>query len=81
MFPLKVPTDDGMCCAFNKEEADKIFVDSIYTETLKKFNEKDKKAAFELRDEASGKLGVNVSLKIIFFATNVEHKLWHISYM
>ena len=27
----KVPTDSGMCCAFNKEKADKIFVESKYS--------------------------------------------------
>ena len=27
----KVPTDRGMCCAFNKEKADNIFIDSKYT--------------------------------------------------
>ena len=27
----KVPTDSGMCCAFNKEKAEKIFVESKYT--------------------------------------------------
>jgi hypothetical protein len=78
MFPIKVPTDDGMCCAFNKEEADKIFVDSIYTETLKKFNENDKKAAFELRDEPSGKLVVNVSLNIKFFLLQMLNIMYDI---
>jgi len=53
---IKVPTDDGMCCAFNKDEADKIFVESNYTGTLKEFNEFDSAMAFEPPDNSSGTL-------------------------
>ena len=56
MILLKVPTDVGMCCAFNKNEADKIFVESAYTETLTEFNKKDMKYSFEQVDTTSGKL-------------------------
>jgi hypothetical protein len=34
-----------MCCAFNKEEADKIFVESNYTYTLKDFNDFEKNSS------------------------------------
>jgi hypothetical protein len=64
IISLKVPTDEGMCCAFNKEEADKIFVESIYTNTLKEFNEKDKRAAFKINDEQP--FGEQISSKTIF---------------
>jgi hypothetical protein len=45
-----------MCCAFNKDEADKIFVESNYTGTLKEFNEFDSAMAFEPPDNSSGTL-------------------------
>jgi hypothetical protein len=31
----KVTTDSGICCAFNREAADKIYVDSMYTSVVK----------------------------------------------
>ena len=55
LFHKQVPTDSGMCCAFNKEEADKIFIQSKYTDTLKEFNEYDEDHAFSRKDELPGK--------------------------
>ncbi len=40
-----------MCCAFNKEEADKIFIDSKYTQTLKKLNSFENDLALDKLDE------------------------------
>ncbi len=50
-FSQQVPTDAGMCCAFNKKEADKIFIDSKYTQILKKLNSFEKNLAFDKLDE------------------------------
>jgi hypothetical protein len=36
-----------MCCAFNKEKADKIFVESKYTKFLKYLSEIEAEMAFE----------------------------------
>ena len=43
----KVATDRGMCCAFNKEEADEIFEQSNYTDVIKDFEMKDKNNSLE----------------------------------
>ena len=48
-----------MCCAFNKEEADKIFVASKYSQLLKDLNAIETKMAFEKPNEASGKYLTN----------------------
>jgi hypothetical protein len=50
-----VPTDSGMCCAFNKDAADQIFIQSKYTDILNEFNEYDKNHAFGQKDEFPGK--------------------------
>ena len=52
---LKVPTDVGMCCAFNRHEADKIFVEAAYTEALREFNKDDIKYSFDQVNNSSGK--------------------------
>jgi hypothetical protein len=51
----QVPTDAGMCCAFNKKEADKIFVASKYSKLLTAFSEMEINLSFEKPNEASGK--------------------------
>ena len=43
----KVATDQGMCCAFNKAEADHIFVKSMYTDAIKELETTDRKLSFE----------------------------------
>ena len=52
---MKVPTDDGMCCAFNRKTADKIFVDSAYPTHLKQLNDEDRNLAFNRPVETPGK--------------------------
>ena len=44
---MKVTTDQGICCAFNMEEADKIFVESTYTTIIKNFQREEDKFAFK----------------------------------
>ena len=43
----KVTTDQGICCAFNMEEADKIFVESDYTTTIKMLQKEEEEKAFQ----------------------------------
>jgi hypothetical protein len=40
------PTDQGMCCSFNMNAADEIFVNSTYREMLQSMQTADKNAAF-----------------------------------
>ena len=42
----KVTTDQGICCAFNMEQADKIFVESEYTTTIKRLQKEEEELAF-----------------------------------
>jgi len=42
-----------MCCAFNKDAADKIFIDSKYTQTLMKLNAFETALAFDKLYETS----------------------------
>ena len=42
-----------MCCAFNKEAADKIFVDSKYTQLLIAFNKGEGALAFDTQNKTS----------------------------
>ena len=46
----KIPTDKGMCCGFNKDIAENIFVQSKYTNVIKKLEMSDKTNAFESAD-------------------------------
>ena len=46
----KIPTDKGMCCGFNKDIAENIFVESKYTRAIKKLETFDKSNAFENAD-------------------------------
>ena len=41
------PTDRGMCCSFNMEAAEDIFVHSAYTEQIKLMQNKDKYLSYE----------------------------------
>ena len=41
------PTDRGMCCAFNFDNAEKVFKDSTYTDTLTNHQKKDKSLRFD----------------------------------
>ena len=43
----KVTTDVGICCAFNRESADKIYAESAYTSVLKELEEFENKNAFD----------------------------------
>ena len=69
IIPKKVPTDDGMCCAFNRKTADKIFVDSAYPQTLKELNDDDRDLAFDRPVKTPGKFvlwcvsGIRTNLK------------------
>jgi len=42
----KVVTDVGICCAFNMQEANKLFVESRYTSIITNLREEEKKLAF-----------------------------------
>ncbi len=42
-----LPTDDGMCCVFNFEKAEKIFKDSEYSRFVNEQNNRDKKNSFQ----------------------------------
>jgi hypothetical protein len=55
IFLKQVPTDAGMCCAFNRDEADKIFIESKYSQLLKIISQYETNMAFERPNEASGK--------------------------
>jgi acid-sensing ion channel, other len=46
----KVLTDEGICCAFNKYDADKIFMKSTYTATIQEFQEKEEVLAFKAKN-------------------------------
>jgi amiloride-sensitive sodium channel len=46
----KVLSDQGVCCAFNTDVADKIFIKSTYTETIKELQEKEEVLAFKARN-------------------------------
>ena len=37
------PTDQGMCCTFNKEKADEMFKPSPYQEQITRLTDQDKK--------------------------------------
>ena len=42
----KVATDNGICCGFNKPEADKIFVDSTYAAAIRDLAVEEKRKSF-----------------------------------
>ena len=46
-----MPTDRGMCCSFNIEKAEKLFVDGIFTETIVDIQKRDKKLAFDRHEK------------------------------
>ena len=41
------PTDQGMCCSFNKQRADEIFKKGRYQEQMGWLNDQDKNMSFE----------------------------------
>ena len=43
----KVTTDSGICCAFNREAADKIYVDSMYTSVVKSLELEERNLSIE----------------------------------
>ena len=43
----KVSTDKGVCCAFNVQEADHIFLDSSYTRNVKSMHAEEQQRLFE----------------------------------
>lgn len=49
LFTL-VPTDRGMCCSFNKENATNMFEEESYGEQISRMQETDKNGAFEESD-------------------------------
>jgi hypothetical protein len=55
---FQVSTDVGMCCAFNKKEADNIYVESMYTLSLEEFNKYDQEHSFDVGNNFSGKFYV-----------------------
>ena len=72
--PLAILIPQGMCCAFNKEDADQIFIDSKYTRILETLESHEKLRAFdkaiyppwykndEPRSQAGRKRGLEVIL-------------------
>jgi hypothetical protein len=44
---MTLPTDHGMCCIFNMNEAETIFKDSEYTRLVSEQNVKDKNNSFQ----------------------------------
>jgi amiloride-sensitive sodium channel len=46
----KALTDQGVCCVFNTDDADKIFIKSKYTETIKELQEKEEALAFKAKN-------------------------------
>ncbi len=46
----KALTDQGVCCVFNTDDADKIFIKSKYTETIKELQEKEEGLAFKAKN-------------------------------
>ena len=42
-----MPTDKGMCCTFNKEKAEEMFLEGTFSEQITKMQGKDKDGAFE----------------------------------
>lgn len=42
-----MPTDKGMCCTFNKDKAEEIFLEGTFSEQITKMQGKDKDGAFE----------------------------------
>ncbi len=58
----KVTTDRGMCCGFNKPEADRIFVQSEYTSTMKKLQNYDENNSFEYKAQYSDWLNIKKKL-------------------
>jgi Amiloride-sensitive sodium channel len=43
----KVTTDNGICCAFNRDSADKIYTESVYTNTVETLEKFEKINSFE----------------------------------
>jgi hypothetical protein len=43
----KFPTDKGMCCVFNMQNADQIYESSVYPDQMVKLQERDRKNAFQ----------------------------------
>ena len=41
------PTDEGMCCSFNKEKAEEMFRESRYQEQIVRLTDQDKKKSRE----------------------------------
>ena len=73
----KVATDVGICCAFNMEEADKLFVTSRYTTIITNLQEEEKKLAFPsildtdwytTKNEPISQAGTTMGLTIILDA-------------
>ena len=71
----KVSTDQGVCCAFNVQEADQIFLDSSYTRNVKSMHAEEQQRVFESsipsdwylqnsepRSQAGSKMGLTVIL-------------------
>jgi hypothetical protein len=65
----------GMCCAFNKEDADKIFIDSKYTRILNKLETHEKIGAFDntsdplwYKDEPKSQAGRKLGLEVVIDA-------------
>ena len=73
----KVATDVGICCAFNMEEADKLFVTSRYTTIITNLQEEEKKLTFPsklntdwytTKNEPISQAGTTMGLTIILDA-------------
>ncbi len=73
----KVTTDQGMCCAFNKPEADKFFVQSEYTSVMKNLQNYDLQNAFEnaaipnwykIKNEPTSQPGYSMGLTVLLDA-------------
>ena len=73
--PLDILIPQGMCCAFNKEDADRIFIDSKYTRILERLESHEKLRAFDkaenlpwYKDEPKSQAGRKRGLEVILDA-------------
>ena len=76
---MKVPTDDGMCCAFNRKTADKIFVDSAYSIKLKFLNDEDKGLTFDRPVITPGKYYCQFKKAVFTCVSNHKYFLFALS--
>ena len=67
----RVVTDQGMCCAFNKDSAEEIFEESRYTKTIRELELEEQKLSFD----SSGEIFYFLNLILNWFLVIVYHCL------